>query len=70
MVDEAENLTMENTAMNLVIAFNYGARDEIARAAATIARAAAAGTLDPDENHARESCFLSRYPPASPIPIW
>lgn len=49
MVDEAENLTMDNTAMNLVIAFNYGSRDELTRAARTIARAAAAGTLDPDE---------------------
>lgn len=49
MVDEAENLTIDNTALNLVIAFNYGSRDEITRAARTIARAAAAGTLDPDE---------------------
>ena len=49
LVEEAETLTMANTAMNLVIAFNYGARDEIARAAAAIAEAARVGTLDPAE---------------------
>ena len=49
LIDEAEALTAANTAMNLVIAFNYGSRDEIARAARTIAEAAAAGTLDPAE---------------------
>ncbi len=42
---EAEKLTQENTALNLVIAFNYGARDEIARAARDIARRVEAGTL-------------------------
>ena len=49
LVEEAETLTMANTAMNLVIAFNYGARDEIARAATAIAEAACVGTLDPAE---------------------
>lgn len=49
LVDEAEKLTLNNTSMNLVIAFNYGSRDEITRAARTIARAAADGTLDPEE---------------------
>jgi len=49
LVEEAETLTMANTAMNLVIAFNYGARDEIARAATAIAEAARVGTLDPAE---------------------
>jgi undecaprenyl diphosphate synthase len=33
LVDQAEQLTRANTALTLVIAFNYGARDEIARAA-------------------------------------
>jgi undecaprenyl diphosphate synthase len=32
LVDQAERLTRDNTALDLVIAFNYGARDEIARA--------------------------------------
>ena len=49
LVEEAETLTVANKAMNLVIAFNYGGRDEIARAARTIAAAAAAGTLKPAE---------------------
>src|SRR5690606_11537010 len=49
LVEEAETLTMANTAMYLVIAFNYGARDEIARAATAIAEAARVGTLDPAE---------------------
>ena len=31
LLEEAEALTRDNTAMNLVIAFNYGGRDEIAR---------------------------------------
>jgi undecaprenyl diphosphate synthase len=49
MVEDAEQLTLDNTSLNLVIAFNYGSRDEITRAARTIARAAADGTLDADE---------------------
>jgi undecaprenyl diphosphate synthase len=49
MIEDAEKLTIDNVAMNLVIAFNYGARDEIIRAARTIALAAADGTLKPEE---------------------
>ncbi|MCV0396503.1 MAG: isoprenyl transferase [Rhizobiaceae bacterium] len=48
MIEEAENLTAGNTAMTLVIAFNYGGRDEIARAAKKIASAAEKGLLSPD----------------------
>jgi undecaprenyl diphosphate synthase len=44
---EAEERTSENTGMTLVIAFNYGSRDEIARAAAHLAREVQAGRLDP-----------------------
>ncbi|MBK8456811.1 MAG: isoprenyl transferase [Phyllobacteriaceae bacterium] len=47
LLDEAEALTRGNTAINLVIAFNYGARDEIVRAARSLAADAAAGLLDP-----------------------
>ena len=46
MLDEAEQLTAGNSAMNLVIAFNYGGRDEIVRAARRIADAAARGELE------------------------
>src|SRR5690606_4074671 len=49
LVEEAETLTVANKGLNLVIAFNYGGRDEIARAARQVAEAAAAGTLDPAE---------------------
>lgn len=45
---EAESLTAGNEAMNLVIAFNYGSRDEIGRAARALAHDVAAGRLDPD----------------------
>jgi undecaprenyl diphosphate synthase len=44
---EAEERTSENTGMTLVIAFNYGSRDEIARAAARLALEVQAGRLDP-----------------------
>ncbi len=33
LLEEAETLTGNNTGLNLVVAFNYGARQEIARAA-------------------------------------
>lgn len=46
---EAAELTAGNDRLDLVFAFNYGSRREIARAAAAIARAAAAGELDPDD---------------------
>ena len=37
LLDEAEALTALNRALNLIIAFNYGGRDEIARAARKLA---------------------------------
>ncbi len=46
---EAEEKTVGNTGLNLVIAFNYGSRDEIARATRTIAAEVAAGRLGADE---------------------
>ena len=48
LLQEAERLTRDNTRTRLVIAFNYGARDEIVRAARRLAQAAKAGELDPD----------------------
>jgi len=49
LLDEAEELTRGNTGLSLVVAFNYGARQEIARAARRMAQEVAAGRLDPAE---------------------
>jgi undecaprenyl diphosphate synthase len=45
LLEEAESLTSGNRMLNLVIAFNYGGRDEIVRAARRIAEAAVRGEL-------------------------
>ena len=45
MVEEAEAATDANTGQTLQIAFNYGGRDEIVRAAAKLAARAAAGDI-------------------------
>jgi undecaprenyl diphosphate synthase len=45
LLDEAEQLTRDNDRLVLVVAFNYGARQEIARAAQRMAAAVAAGDL-------------------------
>jgi undecaprenyl diphosphate synthase len=48
LLDEAEDLTRRNTGLILVVAFNYGARQEIARAMHGIAEDVAHGRLTPD----------------------
>jgi undecaprenyl diphosphate synthase len=45
LLKEAEDLTAGNEALNLVIAFNYGARDEIVRAARKAAQAVRDGKM-------------------------
>lgn len=49
LLDEAEALTKDNTGLTLVVAFNYGSRQEIADAAAKLAADVAAGTLKPQD---------------------
>ncbi len=47
LLEEAEDLTRANTSLLLVVAFNYGARDEIARAVQRIAAGVASGAVKP-----------------------
>ena len=47
LLGEAEELTRNNTRLTLVVAFNYGARQEIAKAAQKLAREVAEGKRDP-----------------------
>jgi undecaprenyl diphosphate synthase len=49
LVGDAEKLTANNEALTLVVAFNYGGRQEIVRAVREMAKAAAAGQLVPDQ---------------------
>ena len=49
LIESAEEKTAHNTKLNLNIAFNYGGRDEVARATQRLAQDVAAGRLDPDE---------------------
>ncbi|MER8884922.1 isoprenyl transferase [Mesorhizobium sp. M0816] len=46
LLEEAETLTLSNEALTLVIAFNYGGRDEIVRTARKLAAAAARGEIE------------------------
>jgi undecaprenyl diphosphate synthase len=48
LLTEAEELTRDNGGLTLVVAFNYGARQEIARAARRMAGDVAAGKLKPE----------------------
>lgn len=49
LLQEAEQLTRGNTGLLLVVAFNYGSRQEIARAARRIAEEIAGGRLLPSD---------------------
>jgi undecaprenyl diphosphate synthase len=49
LLQEAEDLTRNNDGLTLVVAFNYGARQEIARAARQLAIDVAEGRLSADD---------------------
>ena len=49
LIDEAVTLTRDNTALDLVIAFNYGSRAEIARAARRLAERVREGVIEPHD---------------------
>ena len=62
---EAEELTKNNDGLTLVVAFNYGARQEITRAAQRIAEDAVAGRLKPADitmEAVRRFSRRARYP--------
>ena len=47
LLDEAERVTRDNTGLTLVVAFNYGGRQEIVDAVRMLAMRVARGELDP-----------------------
>ncbi len=49
LLDDAVELTKRNTDLNLTIAFNYGARNEIARAVQRVAADVQTGDISPDD---------------------
>jgi undecaprenyl diphosphate synthase len=65
MLEEAEDLTGNNGGLTLVVAFNYGARQEIARAARQLAVEVAAGRLAAEEVSAE---LLGRHLDAPDVP--
>ena len=65
LLEEAETLTKLNAGLTLVVAFNYGGRQEIAAAATAIARDYAAGHLRDTEI---DAALISRYLDTSGIP--
>lgn len=65
LLEEAETMTRLNTGVTLVVAFNYGGRQEIAAAVREIARKVAQGTLKESEIDEK---MLSRHLDTSDIP--
>ncbi len=62
---DAEEKTKENDVLNLVFAFNYGARSEIVEGARTLASRAASGDLrvdDIDEDAFRGALYIPEMP--------
>ena len=49
LIEQTERLTRDNSKLTLVVAFNYGSRQEIARAARNLAEEVKAGRLAPSD---------------------
>ncbi|MGF7161433.1 undecaprenyl diphosphate synthase [Rhodoligotrophos appendicifer] len=49
LIERAEEMTQANSAMTLMVAFNYGGRDELARAVRELAQQVLSGHLLPSE---------------------
>lgn len=49
LIEQAERMTADNDKLKLIVAFNYGSRDEIARAAKLMAEAVVLGHLKPEQ---------------------
>lgn len=49
LIEQAERETCDNRRLNLLVAFNYGGRDEVARAVRNICADVAAGRIGPRE---------------------
>jgi undecaprenyl diphosphate synthase len=62
---EAEELTRDNSGLTLVVAFNYGARDEILRAMQSLAKSVADGSVDPAKIDEKQ---FERYLDTADIP--
>jgi undecaprenyl diphosphate synthase len=65
LVSEAEALTKDNDKLTLIVAFNYGGRQEIVGAVRRIGKALAAGTLDPA---AVDEATVERYLDTAGLP--
>jgi undecaprenyl diphosphate synthase len=65
MIEDCERLTAANTGLSLIVAFNYGSRQEIVHAARVVAAAVAAGRLAPEAittRHLSEALYLPGIP--------
>ncbi len=65
LLEEAEEMTRDNRKVTLVVAFNYGSRQEIARAARRVAQQVAAGEITPE---AIDADLIGRHLDAPDLP--